>query len=686
MPELPPGVTRRRFIGGVAGTVAAAGALGSLAPGMAEALAQPRLRGRIEDVEHVVVLMQENRSFDHYYGTMSGVRGFGDRSAVVQPNGLDILRQYDGGRSDGKYLLPFHVDTAKVDGQDMGDLGHGWDDQHQAMADGANNAWIAAKGENTMGYFTDADIPFHRALANAFTLCDHYFCSVQGPTTPNRLYLFTGTIDADGKAGGPANYNPADYKPVFRWTTYPERLQANGISWKVYANDEVGDNGSHPFVGDYGDNPLWLFDAYHKDYNSELSQRAKVFGANNWKADSGKGKDVSHVLSDFVADCKSGSLPKVSWVVAPYGYCEHPEARPVDGAVYTQTVLNALWANPKLWESTVVLINYDENDGFFDHVPPPMAPSGTAGEYISGKSIGLGARVPMTVISPWSRGGWVNSEVADHTSVIRFLEQWTGVQEPNITAWRRSICGDLTSCFDFAQRNTSIPTLPDTAKLRKQADDTQTKLPAVKPPAVGKQVVPVQDAGTRPARPLPYAPLVAFALSTDKKTVTTTFTNQGSADVQLCAYRADGRGDGPWFYDVPAGKQVTDTWNAQLNGAKIGIAVHGPNRWRWEYQANSNAATSGVEVTATYTAEHKLRLTLQNSGSKAVKFTVKANHYRGDGPWTYTVQPGKATSDDWNVLSYGNGWYDLSVTADLDAGFLRRFSGHVENGQPSVTG
>jgi phospholipase C len=119
-----------------------------------------------------------------------------------------------------------------------------------------------------------------------------------------------------------------------------------------------------------------------------------------WGPDSGRGKDVGHVLAEFT-----------------------------DGAAYTQTVLNALWANPKLWESTVVLINYDENDGFFDHVAPPVAPAGTTGEYIGGKPIGLGARVPMTVISPWSRGGWVSSEVTDHTSVIRFLELWTGVAE-----------------------------------------------------------------------------------------------------------------------------------------------------------------------------------------------------------------------------------------------------------------
>ena len=674
------GVTRRRFLGGVA----AAGALGALPPGMAEALAEPRRQGSLADVEHVVILMQENRSFDHYYGTMRGVRGFGDRSSIQLPNGQDVFHQPDSGRSDGKSLLPFHVDTGKVDGQDLGDLGHGWPDQHQAIAGGANNAWVPAKGEMTMGYFTSSDIPFHRALADSFTICDHYFCSVQGPTTPNRLYLFTGTIDADGKAGGPAWYNPADYKPAFRWTTYPERLQAGGVSWKVYANKEVGD-ASGSFVGDYGDNPLWLFQNYHADYTSELSKRGSVF--KTWGPDSGQGKDVKHVLTEFTADCASGSLPQVSWIVAPYGYCEHPEARPVDGAAYTQTVLNALWANPKLWESTVVLINYDENDGFFDHVAPPVAPSGTAGEYVLGAPIGLGARVPMTVISPWSRGGWVSSEVADHTSVIRFLERWTGVAEPNITAWRRAICGDLTSCFDFTTPNVTIPLLPDTAVLRKQADDTQRKLPKPSPPPVGQQKAPVQEPGTRPARPLPYQPLVTTSLSTDRKILTTTFANQGTAAVQLMAYRADGQTDGPWGYDLAPGAQVSDTWRIQLfGGGKYGVAVHGPNRFRWQLAGDANSAGAFVDVLGSYTADHKLRLTMRNGATQPVKITVKANNYRTDGPWTYTVAAGQTVTDDWNVVAYGQGWYDLSATIDLDPKFLRRFSGHLETGAPSVTG
>jgi phospholipase C len=177
-------IRRRTFIGvaaaGLAGT--AAGLSGCDGPGSAP----PRSRGRLDDVKHVVVLMQENRSFDHYFGTMRGVRGLSDRAALRLANGRDIFHQPDPQRPDGGYLLPFHVDTGRVDGQDLGDLDHSWDGTHLAWNGGHNDGWVAAKTALTMSYFTRADVPFHRALAEAFTVCDNYFCSVQGPTTPNR--------------------------------------------------------------------------------------------------------------------------------------------------------------------------------------------------------------------------------------------------------------------------------------------------------------------------------------------------------------------------------------------------------------------------------------------------------------------------------------------------------------------
>ncbi|HEY2697516.1 MAG TPA: phospholipase C, phosphocholine-specific [Pseudonocardiaceae bacterium] len=671
---------RRRFLGGAA----AAGALAMLPTGMAQALTAPRRPASMSDVKHVVVLMQENRSFDHYYGSMSGVRGFADRTAVVQPNGLDVFHQ----TASGGNLLPYHVDTFRVDGQDDGSLDHGWASQHDAVAGGWNNDWIAAKGsEQTMAYFNQPDIPYHRALANAFTICDHYHCSLQGPTTPNRLFLFSGTIDAAGQYEGPVTGNPADYKAVYSWQSYPEFLEQLGVSWQVYANTEVGDDSGHPFVGDYGDNPLWLFKGIQND--ATLKAKASV---TPWQSDSGKGKDPAHVLSRFVADCESGSLPSVSWIVAPYGYCEHPAARPLNGQIYTQTVLKALWANPELWSSTALLITYDENDGLFDHVPPPMPPAGTADEFISdGTAVGLGVRVPMTVISPWSAGGWVSSEVFDHTSVIRFTETLfhPGSPFPNISDWRRSVCGDLTSCFDFDAATTtlpSMPSMPTTAIAPGDPNDPEKGLPGSQPPALGSQTAPTQDSGTRPARPLPYQPMASLALSADKQSLVTTFTNAGSAAVTLGAYRADGRTDGPWPYLVPAGGSVSDTWQIHNYGDKYKIAVHGPNRFLWQFEGDATTSSAGVEVVGTYTSDSRLLLTMTNSTGADVPLTITANHYRSDGPWSYTVPAnGSITSESWNLLSF-DGWYDLSATVDNEASFLRRYTGHFETGQDSVTG
>ncbi|HWL88563.1 MAG TPA: phospholipase C, phosphocholine-specific [Polyangiaceae bacterium] len=647
-------------------------------------------QGTLADVKHVVVLMQENRSFDHYFGTMRGVRGFSDRTAVQLASGLSVFYQPDSARTDGQFLLPFQVDTKVVDGQRIKDLGHGWNDQHQAVADGAVDGWVAAKGELTMAYYADTDVPFHRALADAFTICDHYYCSVLGPTTPNRLHLFTGMVDADAKGGGPVISNPDDYNPVFTWKTYPERLQEQGISWRVYANHEVGDDGDHPFVGDYGDNPLWLFQAYHdalKDpATRDLADRAAVL--DSWEPDSGQGKDTQHVLAEFISDCQAGKLPQVSWIVGPYGYSEHPTARPVDGAAYMQAVLNALWANPELWASTVLIVNYDENDGFFDHVPPPIAPVGTAGETVGDKTIGLGPRVPLMVISPWSRGGWVSSQVFDHTSVIRFLETYTGVKEPNISDWRRSISGDLTNCFDFKKKDTSIPTLPDTAALRQQADQTQDSLgPPTTPPA-GSQTMPEQEPGTRKARPLPYQPIAAASIDATKAAVGLTMTNAGSVTLQLLAI--------DWLnlttpnrYDVPPQGKASASIPVTDKNHMYALTVYGPNRFLAHFAGDLTKPGAGVEIAPSIAGDAsapKLAFTLTNGTQATVTFTVKATQYRTDGPRAFPVEAGKTVTATFDPLGSANGWYDLEISLNSDPSFLRRFSGHLENGAESVTG
>jgi phospholipase C len=670
-------------------------------------MAQPRRQGSLEDVEHVVILMQENRSFDHYYGTMRGVRGYSDRAAIALPSGRKVFFQADPSRSDGGYLLPFHVDTRKVNGEELGDTDHSWGTTHAAADGGLWDDWVPAKTETTMAHFNQADIPFQRALAGAYTICDNYFCSIQGPTTPNRLYLWTGTIDPDGKQGGPATFNPDDYNPVYSWTTYPERLQTAGVSWQVYANHEVGDEGGDAgWVGDYGDNPLWLFDAYHQALASpdpkvrQLADRAAVIS--EWLPNSGLGHDVDHVLQQFIADCRAGRLPEVSWIVAPYQWCEHPTARPADGAVYQERVIQALWQNRQLWESTVLFINYDENDGLFDHVLPPQAAPGTPGERLSltgtvpvagepTAPIGLGPRVPMTVISPWSRGGWVNSQVHDHTSVIRFLEAWTGVREPNISAWRRPICGDLTGCFDFSRASFSSPALPSAKAFQAFIDDLDDNLPEPAPPPVGQQQTPAQEPGTARARPLPYQPLANISVSeaaSPSAGVTLTMENDGTADLQL-SVRAAHLASPPQFIDIQAKGSATTT--LPLASGDYDVRVHGPNGFVRSFRGDAQTTAAGVEATVTLTrrAFHPLLLlTIVNGGRAPVSALVGE---AGDGPGggkqrRLTVSPGRDAVVTLDPLATSDGWYDLTVRLEDQQEFRRHFAGHLEDGRASVTG
>ena len=576
-------------------------------------------------------------------------------------------------------LLPFHMDTTKFNAQEAGDLDHSWSGTHQASDSGAWNKWVGAKGEETMGHFTRADIPWQYALADAFTICDAYHCSIQGPTTPNRLYLWSGMIDPAGDLGGPAISNPADYNPVYQWTTYPERLQKAGVSWQVYANDEVGD-GDDGWVGDYGDNPLWLFQAYHDALASadpkvrQLAERASLRDA--WKPDSGRGGDVSHVLSQFIGDCAAGTLPTVSWIVAPYGYCEHPQARPVDGADYINRALTALWANQELWESTVVLIDFDENDGFFDHVVPPTAPPGTAAEFVDGLPIGLGPRVPMTIVSPWSRGGWVNSQVFDHTSVLRFLEVVTGVKETNISDWRREICGDLTSCFDFSKHDPSIPKLPDVTKLVAEAN-TERILPPVAAPAPGSQAQPKQERKTRKPRPLPYRGAGNVSLDRVTGDVTATFTNTGRQAMGLSIYANSVVPFAATPVVVPAAGSDTYVWHGADTDGVYDFSAYGPNGFVRSFAGTviSGSRTDvGLPAVRADVDHNGLRLRLHNAGHTPVRFTLTAVDF---GTQVRTVYAGYNQTHDviWPTV---NGFYDVAITANTGTGFSYRFAGRIE--------
>ncbi len=183
--------------------------------------------------------------------------------------------------------------------------------------------------------------------------------------------------------------------------------------------------------------------------------------------------------NDFAADVKSGEFPKVSWIIPPLGFDEHPSASPTNGQWFVSMVLDELVSNPKVWAKTALFIMYDENDGWFDHVAPPTAPKGTPGEYLGTKTfpvgeskpdtlgiagpLGLGVRVPLLVVSPFSRGGHVATEVFDHTSQLKLISERFGVEVPNVSAWRRKTVGDLTSTLFTSKHDASVPKLPKTS-------------------------------------------------------------------------------------------------------------------------------------------------------------------------------------------------------------------------------
>ncbi|MFJ1704033.1 phosphocholine-specific phospholipase C [Kitasatospora sp. NPDC088346] len=650
---MTPQLSRRTFVS----ATAAAGAAAVVGLPDTAAAAAPAATGTVADVKHVVILMQENRSFDHYFGTLNGVRGFGDRQALQFPDGGNVFRQPDAGRSDGGVMLPYRMDTTKYNAQNAAGLAHDWATGHQAVNNGAMNKWIAAKGERTMGYFTRADIPYQYALADAFTLCDAYFCSLAGPTDPNRLYLWTGTSGPgrDGTTGPWIDNTPVTDNPVADWTTYAERLQAAGVSWRVYHNPSKDDR-----TGDYDDNALSYFKQFH---NFPATDPRYVNAMTKFDP------------AAFDRHCKDGTLPTVSWLVAPYLFCEHPNASPDYGAYWVDTALKSLMSNPDVWQHTVFLVMYDENDGYFDHMVPPTPEPGTPEEYTQGRAIGLGNRVPLWVASPWSRGGYVNSQVFDHTSVLRFLEVVTGVQEPNISAWRRAVCGDLTSCFDFTAPDHSVPALPDTVALMAKAD-ANASLPAVKLPAVGAQALPPQEPGERPHRRLPYAPGADVTVDRTTGAVTCTLTNTGTVAFPYTVYPNIVYAFAGTPYTVAPGATKTYTWDAAATDGRYDFTVHGPDGFVRRFAGSVVRAGQDdipvPAVTATVRSG-KVCLRLSNGGATAVSFTVTPNDFGGQ-PKTVWAAPNSSAIVDWPL---NQGRYDITVTAATGTRFTRRYAGTV---------
>lgn len=685
---------RRRLLG--AGLAASAGLM--LPPSIARAAAiAPDVRsGTLEDLRHVVILMQENRAFDHYFGTLAGVRGFGDRFPIPaaplpgQPPRTLWLQPEAG---SGRPIAPFPLDTAERFGyMRVQGTPHAWPDAQRAWDHGRMGHWPAAKGNHALGYYRRADLPFQFALAEAFTLCDAYHCSIHAGTNPNRIFLWCGHNDPHARAGGPAIANSHDNFPElgghpasYSWTSYVERLQDAGVDWRIY--QDMADN--------FTNNPLAGFEPFRRAWRGEPGHDPQL-----------RERGVStHGLDRLRRDVLEGRLPQVSFVVADAAGSEHPDpSSPAQGADFTARVLDALTADPRVWSRTALLLMFDENDGFFDHVPPPAPPSpdasapggfagasavDTDGEYhlhpapgdekaddpeLRGRPYGLGPRVPLYVISPWSRGGWVDSRVYDHTSVLRLLERRFGVAAPGISPWRRAVCGDLTGAFDFAQSDLRpfFASLPATAETAARA----AALPGHTLPDLPETLrAPEQERGVRPARPLPYRPWARLRVEADGLRLR--LGCEGAAAV-LHVYDRLRPQAIPRRYTVAPARPLEGTWTFDAEG-RYDLWLLGPNGFHRHWRGHRQTAPAEVELERD---GERLRLRLRNPGAQPLALAVRAGAYEAAMPsLRLALAPGQAHETAWEAAASG-GWYDLWIEQD---GAIQRLAGRAEDGKPGIS-
>ncbi|WP_427889398.1 phosphocholine-specific phospholipase C [Kribbella sp. GL6] len=698
-------VSRRTVLGGAVG----AAVLAALPPSLQQALAAPSRPGRLEDIEHVVILMQENRAFDHYFGTAAGVRGYGDRTAVRGVNGLPVMYQPDPSRPEG-WLAPFSMNAAHTNAYRQGAADFGYATSMSARNEGLADGYVTRRGSGWLGqgYYEPADMPFYAALTSVFTVCDAYHASMETSTNPNREHFMTGT--SGGTVRDLPLFDNTEISGGYEWTTYAERLEAAGITWKTY---QALDN--------FDDNALAWFSAFVKaEPGSSLYERGlRMVGDSSQQGDAfAMG---AALVKQFADDVQADQLPQVSWLVAPAALSEHASYTPPNGEHLTAQLLAALADNPAVWAKTAFILNYDEHGGFFDHVLPPTPPvaagrgkstvspdgevvvrvqrsSGSAGYRVVSQSgqyrvraadgtltwshtlpagetqvggptaLGLGTRVPMIIASPWTRGGAVDSTVYDHTSVIQFLERRFGVLEPNISPWRRAITGDLVSAFDFSGAEPQWPQLPDTSGNRKKSDDAAGR-PA--PTVPSPQTPPRQQRGTKTLRPLPYSLTLASRVEANR--VTVDFANHGTQAAVVATYPEPG--EKPRFYTVEGGKQLDDVWSYGPNG--FDLRMHGPSGTLWHVRGRDGGLDATVELN-----DAVLLVKLVNHGRRSETFQVGDLAY-GEGMRTVVVPAGASRAVPVRIGSHG--WYDVAVTATGDAFFLRRRAGRLPSRTTGTT-
>ncbi|MGJ7552885.1 phosphocholine-specific phospholipase C [Variovorax sp. RB3P1] len=735
---------RRDFFRKSAGAVGAASALTLLPPSIRKALAVEAAvdTGTINDVKHIVILMQENRSFDHYFGTLRGVRGFGDRFPIPLASGKPVYFQPNP-TVGGPDIQPFRRDSRIGNALIGSGTPHNFPDMQGAWNQGKMDRWIQFKNQATMGYYLRDDIPFQFALADAFTLCDGYHCSILTGTDPNRIVFWSGSnfnpelrkkginsTDTDSEpvnsrcwpspsnwvagrvqqADGTGQKDPGtgtpNYKYVnnsFKWDTLPDVLQRAGISWHIYQNMNNNWTGAM--------NGCLAFESFR------TAQPGSPIYEHGLTGGPATADGAVNFLAQLKQDVMNNTLPQVSWVLPTQALAEHPgSSEGVAGAAdFISDVLGALTSNPAVWSKTALFVTFDENDGFFDHLAMPAVPSYDAsgnlmgnstvpldGEYFdasvgnylnaadttSGKvrPWGLSSRVPMYVVSPWSKGGWVNSQVFDHTSMGMFLEKRFGITVDAISPWHRAVCGDLTTCFDFVSPNDPVvPKLPDMSNYP-AINAAQRLLPTTSVTTAPATPQPLyQETGTRFSRALPYE-LHTSARTGSRGLLQLIFANTGTQGAVFHVYDKLHLDLIPRRYTVEAGKQLSDDWNTgATDSGKYELWVYSSNGFVRSFKGDALAADAAAfkpEAQVCYEpATGQVYLKVHNTGTAAGTVTVKANAYRTDGPWSLDVAAGDTGTLHWNLDASGH-WYDFTVTG---ANFERRFAGRVETGKPGVS-
>jgi phospholipase C len=358
------GFTRGEFLKktGVAGAAVMGGSLLAGSPAAASA----RHGRRDPPIRNLVISCQENRSFDHYFGYAPQVqaKGFGPPPGYSQPD------------AGGAPHRPFEFTSLSTP-----DIPHGWAPVHRQWDGGKMDGFFITDGDNGLGYYTARELPFYYSLFDNSGLCANYFCSLLGPTWPNRFYLMSGTsggITDNGSWG----YGIFDSR---KWPIILDLLDKSHVSWKIYNLGGVDDVPSGE-----SDNVAVFWSRWAHDPRTIASQQ------------------------DYVDDCRKGRLPQVAWLIPSFthGLDEHPPADVSVGMRLQQDMITALRNSPQ-WERSAFLLTYDEHGGFFDHVGPPQV-----------DAYGLGVRVPLWVISPLARKGVITSQKpAEHASTLKLIER-----------------------------------------------------------------------------------------------------------------------------------------------------------------------------------------------------------------------------------------------------------------------